>query len=177
MNYEDCVYSLLDYYDDNLEIYRDDLKKLDDYYISTGKYSLWYQPLNKRIAEMLIDKSSHLDLSEGAQDIIDDLNESKKLNAEKYKTEKIKIKIDFACGECRLDPSKACDYMIGYADGSDGKIIELYAEYEAPEGLDGTETKDVDAFDHEAYPELKEEIIEQAANNGIPAEALDFFPF
>lgn len=173
MTYEECVYDLLSYYDDDREIYINDLKKLDTYYVSIGMgYLAGYRRLAKYVVETLIDEASHLNLSEGAQEIIDELNESKRLNAEKYKTEKIKI--DFAGGECRLNPSKGCDYMLGCAEDPDGETIELYAEYEAPDDL--TED-DVDDFDHEAYPALKEEIIEQATENGIPEEALDFFVF
>ena len=173
MTYEECVYDLLSYYDDDRESYINDFKKLDAYYVTIGKGSLaCYSSLTKYVVETLIDEACHLKLSEGAQEIIDELNESKRLNAEKYKTEKIKI--DFAGGECRLNPSKGCDYMLGYAEDPDGETIELYAEYEAPDDLTDDE---VDDFDHEAYPELKKEIIEQAAENGIPAEALDFFTF
>lgn len=175
MTYEECVYNLLSYYDDDWRIFKEDTKKLDDYYASIGQ---WYRQgnhlLGKLIVEELIDEAEagHIVLSEWAQANIESLNESKKLNAKKYKTEKIDI--DFQGGECRLDPSKGCDYMLGVAKDPDGTTIELYAEYEAPDDLTEDE---VDAFDHEAYPELKEEIIEQAAKNGIPAEALDFFIF
>lgn len=159
MTYEECVYDLLSYYDDDRESFAEDAKKLSDYYFSVTGFRLGFR-LNKdkTDVETLIDEASHLNLSEGAQEIIDELNESKKLNAEKYKTEKIKI--DFQGGECRLDPTKGCDYMLGVAKDPDGTTIELYAEYEAPDDLTEDE---VDDFDHEAYPELKDEIIEQAA--------------
>lgn len=68
-------------------------------------------------------------------------------------------KVNYSGGESRYNPGKAIDYMIVDVDGE-----ELYAEADAIED-DETGT----------YDSLKDEIIKQADEIGIPRSELKFF--
>ncbi len=76
----------------------------------------------------------------------------------------------FEGGQAR-DGISGCNYMLANCKDADGDNVELYAEYLAPAGLREDE---VDAFDRESYPVLKEEILQQAKENGIDTNSLLF---
>lgn len=81
-----------------------------------------------------------------------------------------RIKVDFQGGESRYTAGKAVDYMIASTE-IDGQEIELYAESENP-----TWDEEKEEFEDETatYAELKEEILRQAEEAGIPESSLDF---
>lgn len=65
--------------------------------------------------------------------------------------------VDYKAGESRWNPSKSVDYMMVIADN-----LDIYAE---------TESEDDEAA---TYDDLKTDILEQAAENGVAAESLVF---
>lgn len=72
----------------------------------------------------------------------------------------MKYEISFEGGEGRYT-TKAVNYMMAEVNG-----VELYAEVVLP---------DEDVADDYGYEELKAEILEQAAENNIPADTLHFW--
>ncbi len=103
-----------------------------------------------------------------------------------------KIKVEFSGGESRFkvgDDTQGVDYMLAYATNENEEDIELYAEVDvkgSPFELDFSEavtseekseiadTLDCEAFSKYSYPILKKEIINQAVENGINPEMLEF---
>lgn len=83
-----------------------------------------------------------------------------------------KIKVEFAGGEARMGNDE-CNYMLAVAE-IDDEEIELYAEVTASEFECDEEEFDLIAFNDFSYPILKEKILEQAEENGIMAEQLEF---
>lgn len=81
-----------------------------------------------------------------------------------------KTKVDYQAGESRTVPTVGVDYMIACVD-VDGDQIELYAEMENP-----TWDEEKEEYEDETatYQELKEEILRQAKETGIPESDLDF---
>lgn len=77
-----------------------------------------------------------------------------------------RFKVDYQGGESRYTSGKAVDYMIASAED-----IELYAEMENP-----TWDEEKEEYEDETatYHELKEEILRQAKETGIPESDLDF---
>lgn len=76
------------------------------------------------------------------------------------------IRIGFWGGESK-DGQHGCNYMIGHVTDQDGDDQELYAE-----AIYDSEDENVDEM--YGYDELKKEIINQAAEYGIPENELDF---
>lgn len=83
-----------------------------------------------------------------------------------------KITVEFKGDESRYS-SKACSYMLANVKTADDEDIELYAEAVTPD-TDSDEDFDWEAFDEEAYPTLKVEIIKQAEKYGISPDRLVF---
>jgi len=104
-----------------------------------------------------------------------------------------KFKVGFYGGESRQKSNKACNYMIAFfevnEDENGEKIFtqvdsinkyhdfELYAEIlcENFPGEEEYEEGFTPEFDEYSYPILKEEILRQAKENGIPENKLEFF--
>jgi|GEM_PF-379140 len=82
-----------------------------------------------------------------------------------YREEKsmTKYRVEYQSGESR-NGNKAVDWMMARIPQEEGEDIELYAETDPIDGVeDGT------------YETLKAEILDQAAEKGIPSESLKFW--
>ena len=86
-----------------------------------------------------------------------------------------KYAVQFLGGEMR-DGEHSGNYMIAHVKDPDwgDDVIELYAEYSAPEMNPDSVQGDLDSFDEQSYPVLKREIIRQAAAVGVSADELNF---
>lgn len=148
MTYEECVYDLLSYYDDDRESFSEDAKKLSDYYFNDTGFRLNFR-FNKNNVEVLIDEAEagHIVLSKGAKEILDKLNKSKdKIMCDFNKIEfpkdhrccpKVNIGdsdiatlIAVGCGKEKLNVA-AIDYggdgsYTAYLCGKDTKVPEYY---------------------------------------------------
>ena len=82
---------------------------------------------------------------------------------ERRKGKKVmKYEVRYECGEARMNPGQAVDYMLAMVPVEDGEV-ELYAEAEPVEDDEcGT------------YDDLKAEILRQAEKAGINVETLKF---
>ena len=72
-----------------------------------------------------------------------------------------RTKIEYKMGLAR-DDTGVVDYMLGYVETEEG-VIELYAEFPASDDETGT------------YDDLRMEILEQAAEEGIDGDSLVFY--
>ena len=98
-----------------------------------------------------------------------------------------KFEVEFCGGEARnvFDPVNelGIDYMLVNAENSDGENVELYAECpvvgspfeDELANLGENDPSDIiEKFSQYAYPILKAEIIEQANENDVNPDLIDF---
>lgn len=140
MTYEECVHDLLKFYEDYNDYFMKDAKKVSEYYLSGTGY-MYDFPLNREDVEVLIDeaKAGHIELCEGAQKIVNDMNKKIEFAKDHHYCPKVNLGgsdiaalIVVGCGKEKLNVA-AIDYggdgsYSAYLCGKETKIPDYYTK-------------------------------------------------